>query len=63
VRAELLGDHAPELRLSGKDADLIAAGEIHVELAETVPLEQVARAHELSESGYTRGKIVLTVTG
>jgi len=32
-----------------------------VEIAEVVPLEEVQRAHELSESGHTRGKIVLTV--
>jgi NADPH:quinone reductase-like Zn-dependent oxidoreductase len=26
-----------------------------------LPLDEVRRAHELSESGHTRGKIVLTV--
>jgi NADPH:quinone reductase-like Zn-dependent oxidoreductase len=30
-----------------------------VELAEVLPLSEVRRAHEQSESGHTRGKIVL----
>jgi NADPH:quinone reductase-like Zn-dependent oxidoreductase len=42
-------------------AELVAAGKVHVELAEVLPLTEVRRAHELSESGHTRGKIVLTV--
>jgi NADPH:quinone reductase-like Zn-dependent oxidoreductase len=57
-----------ELHVSSPDpdqlariAELVAAGEVHVELAEVVPLDEVRRAHELSESGHTRGKIVLTV--
>jgi len=40
---------------------LVAAGELHVEIAEVLALSQVSRAHELSESGHTRGKIVLRV--
>jgi NADPH:quinone reductase-like Zn-dependent oxidoreductase len=40
---------------------LVAAGELHVEIAEVFALSQVSRAHELSESGHTRGKIVLRV--
>ncbi|HEX3518683.1 MAG TPA: NADP-dependent oxidoreductase [Solirubrobacteraceae bacterium] len=42
-------------------AGIVADGELHVELAETLPLAEVRRAHELSESGHTRGKIVLTL--
>jgi NADPH:quinone reductase-like Zn-dependent oxidoreductase len=42
-------------------AGLVADGELHVELAETLPLVEVRRAHALSESGHTRGKIVLTL--
>ncbi len=41
-------------------AQLVAEGEVHVEIAELVPLTDVQRAHELSESGHTRGKIILT---
>jgi NADPH:quinone reductase-like Zn-dependent oxidoreductase len=39
----------------------VASGEVHVEISEVLPLTEVQRAHELSESGHTRGKIVLTV--
>jgi NADPH:quinone reductase-like Zn-dependent oxidoreductase len=42
-------------------AELIAGGQVRVELAEVLPLAEIRRAHELSESGRTRGKIVLTV--
>jgi NADPH:quinone reductase-like Zn-dependent oxidoreductase len=42
-------------------AELVAAGEVHVELAQVLPLNEVQHAHELSESGHTRGKIVLTL--
>jgi NADPH:quinone reductase-like Zn-dependent oxidoreductase len=44
-------------------AELVAAGDVQVEIAEVIPLNEVARAHELSESGHTRGKIVLAVEG
>ncbi|HEX3509910.1 MAG TPA: NADP-dependent oxidoreductase [Solirubrobacteraceae bacterium] len=40
---------------------LVAGGEIRVEIAERLPLEEIQRAHELSESGHTRGKIVLEI--
>jgi NADPH:quinone reductase-like Zn-dependent oxidoreductase len=43
-------------------ADLVAAGDVRVEIAHTLALAEVARAHELSESGHTRGKIILTVS-
>jgi NADPH:quinone reductase-like Zn-dependent oxidoreductase len=36
-------------------------GRLRVELQETFPLEEAARAHELLEDGHVRGKIVLTV--
>jgi NADPH:quinone reductase-like Zn-dependent oxidoreductase len=42
-------------------AGLVASGAVRVEVAETFPLSDVSRAHELSESGHARGKIVLTV--
>lgn len=61
VKAELLIMSANSDQLA-KVAELIAAGDIRVEIAETLPLEQIAHAHELSESGHTRGKIVLSVS-
>ena len=42
-------------------AGLVEAGELHAHVSQTFPLEQAARAHELSESGRTQGKLVLTV--
>ena len=42
-------------------AAMIEAGEIVPHVSVTLPLEQVAKAHEMSESGRTRGKIVLIV--
>jgi NADPH:quinone reductase-like Zn-dependent oxidoreductase len=60
VRAELHIGHANADQLA-RIAESIAAGEVRVELAEVLPLTETRRAHELSESGHTRGKIVLTV--
>jgi NADPH:quinone reductase-like Zn-dependent oxidoreductase len=60
VRAEVLVMSPTSEQLT-RVADLVAAGDVHVELAEVLPLTEVQRAHELSESGHTRGKIVLTV--
>ena len=60
ARAELLvmGPSSDQL---ARIAELVAAGEVRIELAEVLPLNEVQRAHELSESGHTRGKIVLTL--
>jgi NADPH:quinone reductase-like Zn-dependent oxidoreductase len=60
VRAELLVT-SPSSEQMARIADLVAAGDVHVELAEVMPLTEVQRAQELSESGHTRGKIILTV--
>lgn len=43
-------------------AELIAHGDIRVEIAEVIPITEIRRAHELSESGHTRGKLVLSVS-
>lgn len=42
-------------------AGLVAAGDVRVEIAEVIPIAEVARAHELSETGHVRGKIVLAL--
>lgn len=34
-------------------------GRLHIEVSQSLPLAQAARAHELIESGHTQGKIVL----
>jgi NADPH:quinone reductase-like Zn-dependent oxidoreductase len=60
VRAELLVMSPSSEQLS-RIAELVAAGEVRVEISQVLPLAEVQQAHELSESGHTRGKIVLTV--
>jgi NADPH:quinone reductase-like Zn-dependent oxidoreductase len=60
VRAELLVMSPNPDQLS-RIAALVKAGDVRVELAEVLPLTEVQQAHQLSESGHTRGKIVLTV--
>jgi NADPH:quinone reductase-like Zn-dependent oxidoreductase len=60
LRAELLVMSPSSEQLS-QIAELVAAGDVRVEITETFRLSEVQRAHALSESGHTRGKIVLTV--
>ena len=60
ARAEML-IMSPKSGQLAEIADLVASGEVRVEIAAVFPLAEIARAHELSESGHTRGKIVLTV--
>src|SRR5205823_617773 len=60
VRAELLV-MSPSANQLARVAELIAAGDVRVEIAEVFPLAEIQRAHELSESGHTRGKIILAV--
>ena len=40
-------------------ANLVATGQVQVEISARLPLDDAARAHELIETGHTRGKIVL----
>ena len=42
-------------------AELVVSGEVKIEISEELPLDDARRAHEQSESGHVRGKIVLTV--
>ena len=43
-------------------ADLVDAGNLRPTIAATFPLEQIADAHRLAETGRTAGKIVITMT-
>jgi NADPH:quinone reductase-like Zn-dependent oxidoreductase len=45
----------------GQIGELIEAGRFSLPVAQTFPLEQIAEAHRLSETGHVRGKIVLLV--
>ncbi len=60
ARAEVFSSNATSEQLA-RIAELVAAGEVRPELTEVLPLGEVQRAHELSESGHTRGKIVLSL--
>jgi NADPH:quinone reductase-like Zn-dependent oxidoreductase len=60
ARAELL-IMSPQADQLARIAELVASGEVRVEIAEAMPLGDVKRAHELSESGHVRGKLVLTL--
>ena len=60
VRAKLLV-MSPDSDQLARIAELVAVGDVRVELAEVLPLTDAGRAHELSESGHTRGKIILTI--
>ncbi len=42
-------------------ADLIDSGKVKPVIAGFLPLKEAAKAHEQSETGHTRGKIVLTI--
>jgi NADPH:quinone reductase-like Zn-dependent oxidoreductase len=52
---------SPDSAILAKIADEVVSGKVRIEIAETLPLEEISKAHELSESGRTRGKIVITV--
>lgn len=60
VRAQLLVMSPQGDRLA-RIAELVAADEVKVEIAKVLPLADVREAHALSESGHTRGKIILTL--
>ena len=59
ARAELV-IMSPDPEQLARIADLVAAGDVRVEIAEVLPLADAPRAHELSESGHVRGKLILT---
>jgi len=60
VRAELLV-MSPAREQLARLAELVASGAVRPEISRTLPLAEVAEAHRMSESGHTRGKIVLAV--
>ena len=44
-----------------RSAELIEAGRFRLPVARTFPLDEIAEAHRISESGHPRGKLVLLV--
>jgi NADPH:quinone reductase-like Zn-dependent oxidoreductase len=45
----------------GEIGDLIEAGKFSLPIAQTFPLDQIAKAHEASQTGHVRGKLVVLV--
>ncbi|PYJ79740.1 MAG: NADPH:quinone reductase [Verrucomicrobia bacterium] len=60
VRALFYGGHPSSSNLA-EIAKLIDAGKVKTVVETVLPLEEAPRAHELSQSGHVRGKIVLKV--
>ena len=61
VRAAMV-EVNPTAEILTQIAELIDAGKIKTEIAAVLPLIQVRQAHEMSQQGHTRGKIVLRVS-
>jgi NADPH:quinone reductase-like Zn-dependent oxidoreductase len=59
IRAALFS-MSPNMEQLSRIGELVASGEVKIEIAEEIPLAEAARAHELSEAGHVRGKLVLT---
>ncbi len=60
IRGQFVGAR-PDAEDLAEIAELIDQGKIVPHVSMTVPLEDVAKAHAQSETGHTRGKIVLKV--
>jgi NADPH:quinone reductase-like Zn-dependent oxidoreductase len=60
IRAELHVTQPNPTELA-EVAELIANGAVRVEISEVLPMSEVRRAHEISEAGHVRGKLVLRV--
>ncbi len=60
VRAEMLV-MSPSADQLARIAQLVDSGAVRAEIAEVIAFVDIQRAHELSESGHTRGKIILTI--
>ena len=61
ARAELLQMSSSSEQLE-KIVGLVDEGAVRVEISQKFPLSEARQAHELSESGHTRGKIVFEVS-
>jgi NADPH:quinone reductase-like Zn-dependent oxidoreductase len=61
VRAAFVAGHPSGAQLA-EIAKLIDSGELKLRIDRILPLSEVRRAHELSKSGHTQGKIVLRIS-
>jgi NADPH:quinone reductase-like Zn-dependent oxidoreductase len=60
VRAEMLGMQPNSTQLA-KIAELVDSGHVKVVVERVLPLSEARQAHELSENGRVRGKIILKI--
>lgn len=60
VRAQRLV-MSPDSDQLARIGELVGGGEVEVEIAKALALADVREAHQLSESGHTRGKIILSL--
>ncbi|WP_217649611.1 NADP-dependent oxidoreductase [Saccharopolyspora flava] len=60
VRAELMLVEADQAGMQAV-RDLVVAGKLRAEIADTFPLAEAAEAHTRGETGRTQGKLVLTI--
>jgi NADPH:quinone reductase-like Zn-dependent oxidoreductase len=58
IRASMIGVQ-PSGRQLSQINQLIAAGKLITHIATVLPLSEIRKAHQLSEGGRTRGKIIL----
>jgi NADPH2:quinone reductase len=56
---QLPGARAHQAEILDHCAALADAGKLKIEVSQSLPLEQAARAHQQIETGHTRGKLVL----
>ena len=65
ARARGISSHRFRMNASPEElariAGLVAQGDVHVEIADVLPLAEVARALAISEAGHVRGKLLLRV--
>ncbi len=61
VRQQFIAASPPAASVLTKIAELVDAGHIKPVISHSLPLEEIQRAHELSESRHTRGKIILQI--
>ena len=61
VRQQFVATSPPIGKVLTEIATMVDAGQIKPEVSRILPLNEIRKAHELSESRHTRGKIVLQV--
>jgi NADPH:quinone reductase-like Zn-dependent oxidoreductase len=61
VRQKMIGTAPPVRKVLTEAAQMVEAGQLKPYVSEVLPLQDIAKAHEMIEGRHTRGKIVLQV--